>query len=310
LSELDRLKKERQEMAAAVKQEMARLRAENEALRRGVAHQMQKQTFLKPTRCMHCKSFVLGKGGFVCSNRNGGGAQCRFLACTRCVDGRKVPNNCIGLSGIDLSLSVGSIKKLAKSKFKSPPMSPRSDDEEDDDGVGNAPKAEHVPTNLDLAALLNGATVLEGVLQHKDLSSGRWHKQYALIKSGLLLVYGSEKDSRKSPHKMKEMFLLYDSHLVSYAKDKKSREFSFGVESKNSVIWLDAGKSSHSLETWLEAINGAVLHSANAGKVAEARLNELFHESKKKGTQLEKEIVHMRSTADVKRSNTLSEDKQ
>lgn len=90
-ADMDKLRRERDAMAAAIQAEIARLRAENDQLRRGEAHTLAKRSFGAPTWCHMCRSYLWSGRGSQCER-----SACNYVICQTCLTKHGAPQNCLG----------------------------------------------------------------------------------------------------------------------------------------------------------------------------------------------------------------------
>jgi hypothetical protein len=90
-ADFDKLRRERDAMAAAIHAEIARLRAENDQLRRGEPHVLVKRAFGTPTWCHMCRSYLWSSKGSQCER-----TACNYVICSTCMTKHGAPCNCLG----------------------------------------------------------------------------------------------------------------------------------------------------------------------------------------------------------------------
>jgi len=167
--ELARLRSDRLALEQLAREELQRLREENERLKRGNPHKFVKKTFAGPTWCHSCKS-LCWPSALQCT-------RCRYTIDNKCMR-RNPPANCIASD---------------------------ADDEEDDSKLG----AEQLATLEQLPTICSDKiswrpTTLCRANNNDDVdinasgnSHGHWNNREAVLKAGWLLLYEKQKKGSK-----------------------------------------------------------------------------------------------------------------
>jgi hypothetical protein len=164
--ELARLRSDRLALEQLAREELARLREENERLKRGNPHNFVKKKFAGPTWCHLCKS-LCWPTAFQCT-------RCKYTIDAKCMR-RKPPANCVA-----------------------------SEDDEEDDQESLGPQQiaalEDLPTQLAADGVGWRPTSLRADSTPEDdindFSHGAWDSRAVVLKAGWLLLYSEGKTGK------------------------------------------------------------------------------------------------------------------